>query len=170
MLEAFFAADAPDSVFAAGCTLASVLDQAEWNLYETALGKLVLESTGRNLAATATTSTSQRPEAAAEFGQVDKKTNSLALLGKLTKSERLRKLVQKGGQAAAAWETNVTRVAQNVIANWKTAYEQSVDEVDEEQASCDLLPLLHCSSNACSSRCDWTDFRTPRRPSHLAFC
>jgi U3 small nucleolar RNA-associated protein 20 len=131
MLEAFFSPEASDAVFAAGCTLASVLDQSDWNLFETALGKLVLESTGRNLA---TASGEKDTEVEAEFGQVDKKKNSLALLGKLTKSERLRKLVQKGGQAAAVWERNVAQVCEDVIKRWKAAFEQDQD-VEEEQVS-----------------------------------
>ncbi|GAA5909110.1 Utp20p [Sporobolomyces salmoneus] len=138
ILEAFFAPQASDSVFAAGCTLASVLDQSGWNLFETSLAKLILESTGRNLASESEKTNMEEEEG--EFGQVDKRKNSLALLGKLTKSERLRKLVQKGGQAAAVWEKNVVEVAQKVIKSWKTAYEQD-QEVEEEQTF-ELLDVL----------------------------
>ncbi|GAA5994163.1 hypothetical protein JCM5350_006337 [Sporobolomyces pararoseus] len=135
MLEAFFSPLATDSVFAAGCTLASVLDQSEWNLFETCLGKLVLESTGRNLA-----SSPKAEIELEEFGQVDKRKNSLALLGKLTKSERLRKLISKGGQASAVWEKSIATVAERVITEWRNAYEQT-QEVEEEQTF-ELLDVL----------------------------
>lgn len=127
-LDSFFAPNATDSIFAAGCTLVSVLDQSEWNLFETAFGKLVLESTGRNFAL------DEQPEKTGEFGQVDKKKNSLALLAKLTKSDRLRKLVQKGGQAAAVWEKNVGDVCERIVTTWSAGFEQG-EQVDEEQVS-----------------------------------
>lgn len=137
-LESFFLPSASDSIFAAGCTLASVLDQSEWNLFETALGKHILESTGRNFAS------AEKDKETQEFGQVDKKKNSLALLAKLTKSGRLRKLVQKGGQAAAVWEKNVGDVCERVIAVWSTGFEKG-QEVDEEQVS-DSCSILRDSS------------------------
>ncbi|GAA5886649.1 hypothetical protein JCM16303_001398 [Sporobolomyces ruberrimus] len=134
ILEAFFSSEASDTVFAAGCTLASVLDQSEWNLFETALGKLVLGSTGPNLASL------EKSEGKEEFGQVDKRKNSLALLAKLTKSERLRKLVQKGGQAAGVWERSVSEVCVDVITSWRDAFGKK-QEVEEDQTF-ELLDVL----------------------------
>ncbi|GAA6011855.1 hypothetical protein JCM11491_000772 [Sporobolomyces phaffii] len=154
IFEDFFSSEASDAVFAAGCTLASVLDQSNWNLFETALGKHVLEATGRNLASSAANVGSKQEEVGA-FGPVaDKKKNSLTLLGKLTKSERLRKLVQKGGQAAAVWEKSVENVSEETISRWKSAFERD-GEVEEEQTFelLDVLlvaPYLHSSHSRLS--------------------
>ncbi|GAA5956052.1 hypothetical protein JCM21900_002578 [Sporobolomyces salmonicolor] len=133
-LETFFAPSASDSVFAAGCSLASVLDEKNWNLWETALGKVVLEATGRNLAG----SSEQKEEV--EFGQVDQRKNSLALLAKLAGSGRLMKLVQKGGQAAVGWEKNVGEVCELGIRDWTKAYAKG-EEIDEEKTF-ELLDVL----------------------------
>ncbi|GAA6061993.1 hypothetical protein JCM10212_004271 [Sporobolomyces blumeae] len=134
ILESFFADDASEAVFASGCTLASVLDQTEWNLFETSLGKLVLESTGRHFASTSS------PASSSEFGQVDKKKNSLALLAKLTHSGRLGKLTQKGGQATAVWEKNVGEVCERVVGEWQEAFRQGTEV--EEDKTFELLDVL----------------------------
>ncbi|GAA5862548.1 hypothetical protein JCM1840_004222 [Sporobolomyces johnsonii] len=133
-LETFFAPSASDAVFAGGCALASVLDEKNWNLWETALGKVVLEATGRNLAGPS----EQKGEV--EFGQIDQRKNSLALLAKLASSGRLTKLAQKGGQAAIGWEKNVGEVCERGIREWTEAYGKG-EEIDEEKTF-ELLDVL----------------------------
>ncbi|GAA5903256.1 hypothetical protein JCM8208_002254 [Rhodotorula glutinis] len=144
LLEAFFAPTASDAVFAAGCTLASALDGLEWQMWDTALGQHVLVASARELG-----SSSSSPAAAASASAFDeaaavptKRDNSLALLGRLAESARLRSLVAKGGAAVVAWEKSVGALVEGAVVRWTEQYDQDPAAADAEQTY-ELFDVLH---------------------------
>ncbi|BGP36520.1 U3 snoRNP protein [Rhodotorula kratochvilovae] len=146
VIEAFFAPTASDAIFASACTLASTLDSLEWPLWDTALGQQVLTATARELAAPAAANGKAKAEAGeSAFDAADtvppKRDNSLALLGRLAASGRLRTLVAKGGAAVGAWEKSVGALVEGTVERWTEAYAQD-QAVDAEQTY-ELFDVLH---------------------------
>jgi len=142
ILEALFAPTASDAVFAAGCALASALDGLEWQMWDTALGQHVLTASARELGSASTPA----PAASSAFDEAaavpSKRDNSLALLGRLAESARLRALVAKGGAAAVAWEKSVGALVEGAVVRWTAQYDADPAAVDAEQTH-ELFDVLH---------------------------
>lgn len=149
VVEAFFADSASDAAFASGCALASALDGLEWPLWDTALGQQVLTATARELASPAAEANGKAKPKAGDDSAFDnaetvpsRRDNSLALLGRLAESARLRGLVAKGGAAVVAWEKNVGALVEGTIARWTEQYEGDPGAVDVEETF-ELFDVLH---------------------------
>ncbi|GAA5945352.1 hypothetical protein JCM3775_002195 [Rhodotorula graminis] len=161
ILEALFAPSASDAVFAAGCALASALDGLEWQMWDTAIGQHVLTASARELGGSSSSPGPARNGAAAgasssafdEAAAVpSKRDNSLALLGRLAESARLRALVAKGGAAVVAWERSVGALVEGAVVRWTEQYDANPAAVADEQ-SYELFDVLHVAPFV-PSRCE----------------
>ncbi|GAA6031952.1 hypothetical protein JCM8097_003358 [Rhodosporidiobolus ruineniae] len=138
-IESFFASSASETVFAAGCALATSLDGAQWALWDTALGTAVLSATARELGAAPTANGKAKEDET--FGAVSKAENSRALLSRLAESGRLRALVDKGGAAVVGWEKSIGAVVEKAVREWEEAYKTGA-EIEEEETF-KLFDALH---------------------------
>ncbi|GAA5866298.1 hypothetical protein JCM3774_006608 [Rhodotorula dairenensis] len=116
IVEAYLNGAATDVVFAAGCTLASTLDEVGWPLWDTAFGAVVLGATSRELAAPRDAKgKAEASEPSSVFAGASKRENSRALLARLATTGRLQAVVNKGGAALVAWEKSLGALAQTTV-------------------------------------------------------
>ncbi|GAA5980986.1 hypothetical protein JCM10908_003941 [Rhodotorula pacifica] len=140
IVESFFSADATDAVFAAGCTLASTLDEVGWPLWDTAFGATVLNATSRELSASRDVKGKAEATETSAFAGASKRENSRALLARLATTGRLQAVVEKGGAALVPWEKSLGALAQSTINTWRESFSQ--DGLVQDDLTFELVDIL----------------------------
>lgn len=140
VIEAFFAEKSSDAVFAAGCSLASTLDEVQWPLWDTAFGATILGATARELSAPRDLKGKAEANDNSAFALASKRENSRALLARLAGTGRLQSVTDKGGAAVLPWEKRIGALAASTIDGWRDIYagEPSVPE----ELSLELVDVL----------------------------
>lgn len=140
LIESFFATDASETVFAAGCALASTLDEVAWPLWDTAFGATLLGATARELSASKDKKGKAESTDGSAFAEASIRDNSRALLAHLASTGRLQAVVDKGGAALVAWEKSTAALAQSTISNWQSAF--AAGRTDLDDLDLELIDML----------------------------
>jgi U3 small nucleolar RNA-associated protein 20 len=140
IVEAFLSAEASDAVFAAGCTLASTLDEVGWPLWDTAFASTILVATSRELSAPRDAKGKAEATEGSAFAVAPKRENSRALLARLATTGRLQAVVEKGGAALVAWEKSLGALAEATINDWRESYAR--EGMAEDTLTLELVDVL----------------------------